>query len=219
KHPDDRYRAPGELAAVLEQLARTGTLPPGHQPEALAAARTFTGHAGLVLGVCFLPDGQSAVSAATDRTVRLWDVATGAERRRVCESLHEIGCLDVSPTTGEVFVAQGASVRVYDSQTGREVLRFTGHTDAVRCVCVSGDGRQALSAGDDRTVRVWDVSSGREVQRYTKHRARITGVALSPDGERAVSGGHDQTLRLWEIRSGHELRTFAVPRGPILCVA
>jgi tRNA A-37 threonylcarbamoyl transferase component Bud32 len=219
KHPDDRYRTPGELAAALEQLARTGTLPAGHQPEAIEATRTFTGHAGLVLGVCFLPDGQSAVSAATDRTVRLWDVTTGTERRRVCESLHEIGCLTVSPTTGEVFVGQGASVRLYDPQTGREIQRFTGHIDAVRCLCVSADGRVALSAGDDRTVRVWDVASGRETQRFTKHRARITGVALSPDGERAVSGGHDQTLRLWETQSGRELRTFAVPRGPILCVA
>src|SRR5262249_46199029 len=32
KHPDDRYRDPGELAEALEQLARTGELPGGHQP-------------------------------------------------------------------------------------------------------------------------------------------------------------------------------------------
>jgi WD40 repeat protein len=219
KHPDDRYRTPGEAAAALEQLARTGTLPAGHQPEALHELRTFTGHSGLVLDVCFLPDGRFAVSAATDRTIRLWDVTEGAEVRRVCDSLHEIGCLAVSPTTGHVFAGQGVGVRVYDAQAGREVQRLAGHTDAVRCACVSGDGRLALTAGDDRTVRVWDLQTGREAQRFTKHRARITGVALSPDGERAVSGGHDQTLRLWETASGRELRTFAVPRGPLLCVA
>ena len=219
KHPDDRYRTPGELAAALEQLARTGTLPVADQPDKLPEVRTFTGHTGLVHGVCFLPDGQAAVSTGTERTVRLWDVATGSERRRLCESLHEIGCLAVSPTTGHVFVGEGVSVRVYEPQVGREVQRFLGHTDAVRCCCISSDGRLALTAGDDRTVRVWDVASGRERQRFTKHRARIAAVALSPDGERAVSGGHDQTLRLWETGSGRELRTFAVPRGPLLCVA
>ena len=219
KHPDDRYRTPSELAAALEQLARTGTLPAGHQPDVLQELRTFTGHVGLVQSVCFLPDGQGAVSAATDRTVRLWDVATGKERRRVCESLHEIGCLGVSPTTGHVFVGEGASVRLYDPQTGRVTQRFIGHTDAVRCVCVASDGRQVLTAGDDRTVRVWDVASGRETQRFTKHHARLSSVAVSRDGELAVSGGHGQTLRLWETGSGRELRTFAVPRGPILCVA
>jgi eukaryotic-like serine/threonine-protein kinase len=219
KHPDDRYRTPGELAAVLEQLARTGTLPVADQPDVLHEVRTFAGHTGLVHGVCFLPDSQSAVSTGTERMVRLWDVATGTERRRVCESLHEIGCLAVSPATGQVFVGEGVSVRVYDPQTGREAQRLLGHTDAVRCCCISRDGRRALTAGDDRTVRVWDVASGRETQRFTKHRARIAAVALSPDGERAVSGGHDQSLRLWETGSGRELRTFAVPRGPLLCVA
>jgi tRNA A-37 threonylcarbamoyl transferase component Bud32 len=219
KHPDDRYRTPGEAAAALEQLARTGTLPAGHQPDALHEVRTFAGHAGLVLGVCFLPGGNSAVSAATDRTIRLWDVAAGAEVRRVCDSLHEIGCLAVSPATGQVFAGQGVSVRVYDPQTGREVQRLTGHTDAVRCVAVSADGKLALTGGDDRTVRVWDLQTGRETQRFTKHRARVTSVAVSPDGDCAASGADDQSLRLWETGSARELRTFAVPRGPILCVA
>ncbi len=42
KHPDDRYRTPGELADALEQLTRTGVLPAGHQPQPLRETRSPT---------------------------------------------------------------------------------------------------------------------------------------------------------------------------------
>ena len=61
--------------------------------------------------------------------MRLWDVATGTERRLVCESLYEIGCLATSPISGQVFVGEGASIRLYDAATGREVQRYVGHTE------------------------------------------------------------------------------------------
>ena len=35
-----------------------------------------------------------------------------------------------------------------------------GHSDVVRSVAYSPDGRQLLSGSDDKTVRVWDVATG-----------------------------------------------------------
>jgi hypothetical protein len=218
KHPDDRYRTPGELAAALEQLRRTGVLPQGHQPAPVCAARSFEGHAGAVVAVAFTADGRGLLSAGADRALRLWDLAAGRERRRFAESPHEIGCLAVAPSTGHVLAGLGVSVRAWDA-AGAEVLRLAGHTDAVRSIDVSPDGRHALTGGDDRTVRLWDLQTGREVLRLGGHRAGVTGVALSADGRLAASGGRDQTLRLWDLGSRREVRTFAVPRGPVLAVA
>ena len=39
------------------------------------------GHSGPVHGVAFSPDGTQALTGGADRTVRLWDVATGKELR------------------------------------------------------------------------------------------------------------------------------------------
>jgi tRNA A-37 threonylcarbamoyl transferase component Bud32 len=218
KHPDDRYRTPGELADALDQLTRTGVLPRGHEPAKVREVRCLQGGSGPIVGGAFLPDGRTAVFAA-NRTLRLWDVETGEERSRFGEAPYAIGCLTIVPGSGHVLVGQGAGVRVYDPATGRELARLTGHTDAVRAVSLSADGRLALTGSDDRTVRLWDLTVGREALRLTGHRAGVTGVALSADGRLALSGGRDQTLRLWDTSGDREPRLFAVPRGQVLGVA
>ncbi len=219
KHPDDRYRAPAELAAALDQLARTGALPRGHQPAPLRETRRFSSAAGPVVGAAFLPDGKTIVAAAMDRALHLWDVESGEERSRFGESPYEIGCIAVLPVSGHVLVGQGAGVRLYDPASGRETARLTGHIDAVRSIGLNAEGRLALTGGDDRAPRLWDVAGGREVLRLTGHRAGVTGVALSADGRLALTGGRDQTMRLWDASSGREVRQFAVPRGQVLGVA
>ena len=177
KNPAERYRSPGELAAVLDHLAKTGQLPGGHQPAPLSEEKSFTGHIGAVNAVAFELDGQKVVSGAADRTIRVWDVAGGKQLHRYGETAPEPACLTVVPTTGHVLAGHGIGVRLWETATGRELLRLTGHTDTVRGVAVSRDGRWALSGGDDRTLRLWDLTNGREAQRLVGHKGRVTGVA------------------------------------------
>jgi hypothetical protein len=219
KHPDDRYQSPGELAQALDALLRTGDLPGGHAAVALPALRTITGHAGGVNAVAFGADGKTIVSGGADRSVRVWDAATGKERLKVADGKQEVACLAVAPTTGVILVGQGVTVRGLDPVSGRELFKLTGHNDAVRAIAVSGDGKRAATGGDDRIVRVWDLTTAREIRRFTQHKAGVTGVAMTPDGKQVLSGSRDQSLRLWEASSGKEVRAFAAPRGPVLCVA
>ena len=57
-------------------------------------------------------------------------------------------------------------MRVWDVETG-ECLKVMelghtneGHTNEVRSVAVSGDGKRVVSGSSDHTVRVWDVETG-----------------------------------------------------------
>jgi WD40 repeat protein len=215
KHPDDRYRTPGELAAALDELARTGALPRGHEPAPLRETARLTSHAGPVQAVACLENG-TIVSGGADHCLRCWDPTTEREHPHFGETPYEIACIAVSG--GLVLAGQGASVRVWEAATGREVHRLVGHSDAVRGVSVSADGRFVLTGGDDRTVRLWDLHGGREIQRWTGHKARVTGVALAPDGRQALSAGQDGMLRLWDTGGGRPVRDFAAPRGAVLAV-
>ena len=62
-----------------------------------ASSATFKGHSDGVNGVAFAPDGKTIASAGSDRTVRLWNVATGALRRTLKGHSGRIEAVAFSP--------------------------------------------------------------------------------------------------------------------------
>ncbi len=89
---------------------------------------------------------------------------------------------------------------------------FEGHTDQVKAVCLSADGRFALSGGggwneqEDTTMRLWDVTTGRCLRIFKGHVSAVTSVFLSRNEDFALSGSWDQRLGIWEIGTGRCLK-------------
>src|SRR5205814_7953599 len=51
-------------------------------------------------------------------------------------------------------------------------LCLTGHTEALRSVCVSPDGKRLLTSSDDKTLRLWDAHTGKQLSVFEGHTDR-----------------------------------------------
>jgi WD40 repeat protein len=95
---------------------------------------------------------------------------------------------------------------------------LTGHTEQVRSVVFSPDGRRLASAGRDEMVKVWDTATGQETLTLRAH-TMIPSVAFRPDGRRLASAGWDGTVRLWDPDTGQEIRTLKGHADVVFSVA
>ena len=78
-----------------------------------------------------LPDGRRALSASSDKTLRLWDLETGAELRRFEGHENWVSSVTALPDGRRALRGRDRTLRLWDLETGAEVGRLEGHEDSV----------------------------------------------------------------------------------------
>ncbi|MEE3371248.1 MAG: hypothetical protein VX346_18080, partial [Planctomycetota bacterium] len=176
---------------------------------------TIKGHAAQVNSVSFSPDGIRLASASGDKTVKVWDVATGQEMLTLKGHNDVVLSVSFSPDGTKLASASiDKTVKVWDAATGQELLTLKGHNDFVLSVSFSTDGKRLASASADRTLKVWEAATGQELLTLKGHDANVYSVSFSPDGKRLASGSNDGTVKLWDSRPWTpELRAQSPARG------
>jgi WD40 repeat protein/tRNA A-37 threonylcarbamoyl transferase component Bud32 len=183
----------------------------------------------LALGMIVLGRAGRSALVVREDAIRLWNLDTVT-----CEQdlPSRVGLTSLS-LESDLVAAAGAdlAVRLWNLKTGRHLRTLRGHTDQVLSVCLSPDGRYALSAGGytDRTIRLWDTASGECLRVFGDEPDSPRGVnsvpkvpskrvRFSPDGRFAISGGSDTTVRIWELATGRCLRVLDGHDGAVQAV-
>jgi len=177
----------------------------------------LTGHADAVFGVAISPDGRTALSASADGSLILWDIAGLESGTAIYRAVYSVA---ISPDGRAALSASAdGGLILWDIESGEEVRRLVGHTDAVNGVAFGPDGRTALSGSEDAALILWDIESGAEIRRFEGHDAAVLDVAIAPDGNTAMSSSEDASLVLWDVASGTEIHRFAGHTDWVFCVA
>jgi WD40 repeat protein len=164
----------------------------------------------------FTPDGRKLISVGTDG-IREWDASSGKFLRLVIPTPFKVRAALAISADGR-FLARGnyvpryrnapapeTRIRIFDLSAGRELASLEGHTEHVRNLAFSPDGRLLASCGgadrsdSDACARIWDVARGKELRRLAGHRGAINAVAFTPDGKRVITASEDATALVWDI--------------------
>ena len=98
------------------------------------------------------------------------------------------------------------TAKVWDAQSGKELMTLIGHDRGVRSAAYSSDGQRIVTAGG-KTAKVWEAQTGKELMTLKGHGSRVQSATYSPDGRRIVTAG-DKTAKVWEAQTGQELMTL-----------
>ncbi|MGI5498612.1 helix-turn-helix domain-containing protein [Lentzea sp. CA-135723] len=146
-------------------------------------------HPDAVVSLAF--GGGELVAGTWDGSTLVWDL-TGTPTSRVLPGKGPVHAVAVSPD-GQIATSYDRDVRIWP-KTG-EPRTLTGHTDVVRGLAFSPDGRLA-STSVDRTARVWDLARPDPLV-LTGHTAGVVGAAFA--GSALATASDDHTVRLWDL--------------------
>ncbi|XP_071105836.1 small ribosomal subunit protein RACK1-like [Haliotis cracherodii] len=170
------------------------------------------GHNHFVSDVVLSSDGQFALSASWDGSLRLWDLVTCKTTRHFVG--HEKDVMSVAFSADNRQIVSGSRDKTVKLWNTLGVCKYTiqedSHKDWVSCVRFSPNSTNPIivSCGWDKTVKVWNLTNCKLKTNHYGHTQFLNTVTVSPDGSLCASGGKDGQAMLWDLNEGKHLYTL-----------
>lgn len=170
-----------------------------------------------VFSTCFLPDGQTIVTAESDQSLKFWSVPDGGLLESVQVAPRQAiyyHAWDVVVSPQGNWIACGGfdgRVRLLDAKTRRVERNLTGSTALTRGVAFSADGTTIAAASSDHTVRVWDVATGESLYVGRGHTDTAWDVAFGRESDQLFSCSGSGNIKVWDLEGDTLVQYLDLP--------
>ncbi|MBD2529526.1 serine/threonine protein kinase [Nostoc flagelliforme FACHB-838] len=175
----------------------------------VSLVNTLPGHENSVLSVAVSPDGKTIASSGGNRTIKLWDLATGKQISSLNGHFQQVNVIKISPD-GKLLVSASDdnTIKIWNLATRKQIRTLEGHSDSVHALAISADSQTLVTGSDDNTIKIWDLATGEQIRTLTGHTFWVRSIAISPDSVILASGSFDKTIKIWNLTKGYPIRTL-----------
>ncbi|KAF9096496.1 hypothetical protein BGX23_011124 [Mortierella sp. AD031] len=167
----------------------------------------------------FSPSAELFASVSNQKSVKLWNVRTGAVDFDLDIGGNYVTSVTFSPNGEQIAVGNDyGEIRLFDTQTGLPGL-VLDLWSCVTCIAYSPDGLRIISGNLRSGLQLWDTATGTPGLEWTAHSGYVTNVTFSPNGQLIASSGDDNAVRLWDAQTEVLISAFTGHSGLVACVA
>jgi WD40 repeat protein len=215
---------PVEMPSTLSPTLPVHSPSPPKQPTAISkplgtTLYMYQGHSGKIVALAWSPDGMRIASASMDKTVQVWDTATGKNLHTYTRLSKGVHAVTWSPDGKCLAFTSGRKIQVWDTAENKLMLtyedtvpRMTGsglesYPSQPTAVAWSPDGKSIASGSKNATVQVWDTATGKRIVTYRRYSSPISALTWSPAGKRIAFSTGSIAL-VWDTATDKLVLTY-----------
>ncbi|GAX77712.1 hypothetical protein CEUSTIGMA_g5155.t1 [Chlamydomonas eustigma] len=194
-------------AAVSRRLGSKWPRPVWHAPWKMY--RVISGHLGWVRSIAVDPGNEWFCTGSADRTIKIWDLASGQLKLTLTGHIEQVTGLVVSPRHPYMFsCGLDKQVKCWDLEQNKVIRNYHGHLSGVYSMALHPTLDLLMTGGRDSVCRVWDMRTKIQVHCLSGHENTVCSILTQPVDPQVITGSSDSTIRLWDIRKGKTMSTL-----------
>ena len=181
--------------------------------------RVISGHLGWVRTIAVDPTNEWFVTGSADRTIKVWDLASGTLKLTLTGHISTVRGLAVSSRSPYLFSAgEDKMVKCWDLEYNRVIRHYHGHLSGVYSLALHPTLDFLVTGGRDSVARVWDIRTKNNVHTLTGHDQTVVGLATQALEPQVITGSMDSTIRLWDLVAGRASAVLTNHKKAVRCL-